>query len=300
MLAVVSHDAGGAEVVSSYVRRHGLQPLFVLEGPARAVFERKLGPVNGVSLDEALRTCTSLLCGTSWQSELEFNALRLARQLDKHSVSFLDHWVNYRDRFVRAGQTCRPDEVWVCDAVAQEVAERELAGVPVRLVGNPYLEDIRAEYAALGSRRPAAPGELSVLYVCEPIREHALRRYGNARFFGYTEEEALRFFLANLAALSDPVERIRIRPHPSEPAAKYGWVAQQSDLLIEVGGSRPLLEDLAHSDVVVGCESMAMVVGLVVGKRVISCIPPGGRACGLPQPEIEHLQQLLSSTKAAS
>ena len=47
------------------------------------------------------------------------------------------------------------------------------------------------------------------------------------------------------------------------------------------------------ADVVVGCETMAMVVALHVGKRVISCIPPRGGICKLPHSGIEHLQNLV-------
>jgi len=38
---------------------------------------------------------------------------------------------------------------------------------------------------------------------------------------------------------------------------------------------------------------MAMVVGLLAKKRVLSSIPPGGRPCQLPQLDIENLQQLV-------
>ena len=38
--AIVAHDAGGAEVLSSYVRQQGLDCLFSLRGPALAIFER--------------------------------------------------------------------------------------------------------------------------------------------------------------------------------------------------------------------------------------------------------------------
>jgi hypothetical protein len=43
--------------------------------------------------------------------------------------------------------------------------------------------------------------------------------------------------------------------------------------------------------------SMAMVVGLLAKKRVISTIPPGGKKCGLPQDAVEHLQDLVISHK---
>ncbi len=88
MLAVISHDAGGAEVLSSYVREQKLDCHFVLDGPAGKVFERKLGAIKTSSLEEALRNSTSILCGASWQSDLELKASKLARSLGKRCVVF--------------------------------------------------------------------------------------------------------------------------------------------------------------------------------------------------------------------
>ena len=293
IVAVISHDAGGAEVLSSYVRRQGLHCLYVLQGPARKVFERKFGNIETLSLDDAIRQAEWVLCGTSWQSELEFDAIKLARALGKRSVAFLDHWVNYRERFERKGDLNLPDEIWVGDPIAAELAGKIFDHTPIRLVENPYFMDIRAEMLAAPVVRSGDTERLAVLYVCEPVHEHALRQYGDERYWGYTEEDALRYFLANVAVLGKPVERILIRPHPSEAANKYDWAKDEFDLPIAFGGSRSLFEEIADSDVVVGCSSMAMVVGLLAGKRVISSIPPGGPRCALPQPEIELMQQLL-------
>jgi len=109
------------------------------------------------------------------------------------------------------------------------------------------------------------------------------------------EEEALCYFLANISALGKPVERILIRPHPSERAGKYNWAQHEFDLPIEIGGARTLLEEIADSDFVVGCGSMAMVVALLAGKRVISCIPPGGGVGVLPHTGIVSLQDILEN-----
>ena len=54
-----------------------------------------------------------------------------------------------------------------------------------------------------------------------------------------------------------------------------------------------LAEDILCSHIVVGCESMAMVVALLADKLVISCIPPGGRACQLPHKEILDLKDMV-------
>jgi hypothetical protein len=294
-LAVIAHDAGGAEILSSYVRRESIRPLFALQGPAVAIFTRKLGALENLPLPTAVAQSSRVLCGTSWQSNLEFEAILLARQQDKRCAAFIDHWVNYPERFERAGTTVRPDEIWVGDPIAQRLAQERFAPVPVRLLDNPYFQDIRAELAASIARVAADEITGTVLYVCEPVREHALLRFGNERHFGYTEEEALRFFLAHHSRLQSSLSRIVVRPHPSENPHKYDWVYNEAPLPVRIGGSQPLLEEVARCEVVVGCESMAMVVGLLADKRVVSCIPAGGRPCGLPHTQIEHLQAMVAA-----
>src|SRR5450631_1883069 len=99
VLAVVAHDAGGAEILSSLLRRMPGRHLLVVEGPARKVFDRKLGPVQPTELAEAIEQASWVLCGTSWQSDLEWRATELARNAGKRCIAFIDHWVNYPERF---------------------------------------------------------------------------------------------------------------------------------------------------------------------------------------------------------
>jgi len=289
---VVAHDAGGAEVLSSHVKRRHLDCRFALAGPACAVFERKLGTYTNMTVPMAIQGGTRLLCATSWQSELELTAIRLAREAGLPSIAWVDHWTNYRERFSRAGRMCLPDEIWVGDPHALVLAHRCLPGLPVRLVENPYFADVKEELAVQVPLYGKSSG-LRILYVCEPVREPALRLYGDELHFGYTEEQALRYFLDNVAALEQPVERIVIRLHPSEQADKYGDIAARYPLPIGFSEGDPLTAEVASVDCVVGCSSMAMVVGLLAGKRVVSCIPPGAAACLLPQAEIEHLRKLV-------
>ena len=126
------------------------------------------------------------------------------------------------------------------------------------------------------------------------MREHALRNYGDARHWGYVEEDALRYFLRNIETIGASVDRIVIRPHPSEAPDKYDWALKEFNLPTQRTSGKALFEEIAECDVVVGCESMAMFVGLLAGRRVISCIPPGGKPCSLPQLKIESMQKLLS------
>lgn len=292
MIGVVAHDAGGAEIISSYLRRGGHEFACCLEGAARGVFARKFDEVRSLSLEALVDASDWLLCGTSFLSDLEWQVLRLARRFGKRTVTVLDHWVNYRDRFVRHGEQCLPDEVWVGDEVGLQLAQKELPDVPLKLVPNAYFLDLRDEIDALGARPRDAAGGLRILYVCEPLRDDGLALYNDERHWGYTEEEALRHFLANVGRLGGPIARIVVRAHPQEARDKYAWAVDEFDLPIVTDEDKTLLQQVAASDVVVGCASMAMVVGLIAGKRVISCIPPGGKTVPLPHSEIERISVL--------
>src|SRR5690242_21822113 len=101
MICVVSHDAGGAEIVASYVAQRNLACMFVLEGPAGKVFERRMGSVGIASLDEAIATCDWLLCGASWQSDIEWRSAEVGPGCAKRAVAFRGHWRSYRQRVMR-------------------------------------------------------------------------------------------------------------------------------------------------------------------------------------------------------
>jgi hypothetical protein len=277
MLLLVSHDAGGAEILSSWLRRNNDKDVAcVIEGPARRVFERKLGPVHETSLREGMARADALLCGTGWQSTLEFDALAMAREQGVHSTAWIDHWVNYRERFERGGRQVLPDEIWAGDEFALARVRELFPTTASRLEANPYFEDIRAE-ARLLPVRPAS-GPATVLYVCEPVRGE-----------GFDEHEALSGFLSRLDSLRVPIERVVVRAHPSDPPGKYDWAMESAVVRVERGGERPLMAEIGDADIVVGLQSMAMVVGMLAGRRVVSCIPSGGPPCVLPFPEIETL-----------
>jgi hypothetical protein len=282
MIAVISHDAGGAEILSSYVRQEGLDCLYVLEGPARKVFERKLGSINpSLSPEEAIRRSASVLCGTGWQSDLEFNAIKLARLLDKRSIAVLDHWVNYRERFIRSGETCLPDEIWVTDDYAFREAKKCFPDLKIQIKPNLYLEELVRQIS------PAVSGEPQVLYVLEPIRADWVEHLAG-------EFQALDYFAANIGKLGiKPSAMIRLRPHPSDAAGKYdAWLTSHSELNVVLDDSPSLAAAISKVEWVAGCETYAMVVALAAGRKVVSTLPPWAHLCRLPHSAIIYLRDV--------
>jgi len=129
MLCIASHDAGGAEVLASWVARRKEPCCLMLAGPALRVFERRLGQaVTTIVMEQALEECDHFLTGSSWQSDLEWQMIRAARAQGKRVVTFLDHWGHYRERFIRHGEECLPDAIWTGDEEAHARSRGRICG----------------------------------------------------------------------------------------------------------------------------------------------------------------------------
>ena len=204
-------------------------------------------------------------------------------------VSFLDHWVNYRARFLRNKEFVFPDEVWVGDQAAFDIARTELSEVKIlRLVKNPYFDELLEEIKGYSNTRGDV--RTKYLYVSENISGHAMKRFGDPRYWGYTESDAVRYFLDMISDRRDSQISITIRPHPNEEHGKYDFLIEEyPELNIEITAIDSMVYQIATHHSLVGCNTTAMDVGLLNGNRVHCSIPPGGHPCMLPFPEIMPL-----------
>jgi len=161
-ILVVSHDAGGSEVISAYVKAEKKKFDFIcyVAGPAKKIFQRKkikkivLLPNNlpQSTIRKILKknsNVEALLLDTSWESSLEIKFLKEAKKSGIRTIAFLDHWINYRERFgypYKAWKKNLPDEIWVGDKYAFNLAKKKFPGIKISLVPNPYFKEIRREY----------------------------------------------------------------------------------------------------------------------------------------------------------
>ncbi len=296
MVTIVCHDAGGAELICAWAKNQDEKFLLVLEGPAIKIFERNLGKIELSSLKEAIIKSNWVLCGTSWHSKLELEAIKIAKNKNKLVVSFLDHWVNYLERFTYNSNLVLPNKIWVADTYALNLAMKIFPKIKIELKENYYFKELRIFFDQV-NLIPTVEKKNIFLYICEPIQEHAFFQHGDKNYWGYTEFEALNFFLDNTDVFFEIIDEIWIRPHPSENPEKYNWVMDDKKQKIRITRNTQLFEEIAQANVIIGCESMAMVVGLLAEKRVISSIPLNGRPCSLPFSEIEYLHKLVHNKK---
>lgn len=305
---VVAHDAGGAEMLAAWIKRRlnrasrgqapPLRAAYLLEGPALQVFTRAgliadpTGTRNRLHAFAADETWDWILTGTGWASDLEQWALQQAWRHQLMSCSFLDHWINYRERFTMTdGQLILPNQIWVGDPWAETLARESFGSRSlIRLVPNPYFAAIRAAFEKSGEAR-ASNLEQRFFYVTEPTSAAAAAQQGNLRWHGYTEFEALERFCLWLQTQTEfRLEALRLRPHPSEAPDKYSTTLANRSLNWHLSPSgQTLLQDCLWSDVVVGCNTMALIIGWLAERRILCSIPEQGSACSLPLPGIKRL-----------
>lgn len=305
-LTVVAHDAGAAAHLFAWLIDE--QPTICLSGPALTLwhgcFQKKSqlstfesglhshqnsvqAPLPEHMLAFAITGASTVITGTGWESNLEHEARRLAREQGIYSIAVIDHWTNYKDRFVRKGELILPDEIWVSDPYAAVIARAAFPAVRVVQQSNVYQAMLVEEVES--RQLPAAvQGNDRVLYVLEPIRS----MWGELSEPG--EFLALDYFMAqrHLAPVAADAE-IRLRPHPSDPLGKYdSWLSRQVYPRVSLDLSTSLADALAWSNVVVGCQTYAMVLALACGQTAICTIPPWAPNCVLPQPDIIHLSRI--------
>ncbi len=169
-IAVVAHDAGAANHIFSWLKS-GLIDVdkvhFCVDGPAAVICSRLFPGFVNHELGDVLNGASLLISGTGWASSLEHESRCLAKTDNIRSVAVLDHWVNYRARFTRDGSELLPDESWVVDEYAYDMAKQNLPGVPVVLQRNDFVASQLREIEEYHYEKVQCS---RILFVMEPIR----------------------------------------------------------------------------------------------------------------------------------
>jgi hypothetical protein len=203
------------------------------------------------------------------------------------SLAFVDHWVNYWQRFSSGlDGTSRFDVVPEKIAVIDQLAVTRMieAGCPARLLlitGHPGFDDLprfrdMVNHEVRDRIMPSDCYSL-VLFLSEPHSQTYKTDKDSA--LGYTEEDALALTLIALErAGKDRCKRfcVAVKPHPIEEPTRIARVLEAYKELeyvtaIIVDGHR--YELVTAADAVVGMTSVLLYEATLMGRPVISVQP---------------------------
>jgi hypothetical protein len=220
---------------------------------------------------------------------LEIEFIARARVNGIRTISLLDHWVNYVERFTREGSVFLPDEIWVTDEIAHEIANSVFDESIVRKVPDFLLMDI----AKFLEKNEVAYSEFGrALFISENIsgRNTSMKLPS----LPYDEYDCFDHLLGQLPSLFPNIELLNVRLHPSQDAKVYEIFKKMALKrgIATTLSNRVLAEDLQEAHVVFGISSRAFATSILLGKDSICCIP-GGFHTQLPLPNIRYLSEVL-------
>lgn len=288
-VAAIFNDAGAINLATDWLELANCTVRPFMTGPAAKIWENRFPASMCKDLETALTSSNIIITGTGWGSETEHLSRVFARDKKLLNIAVIDHWTNFSTRFIYKGVEVLPDEVWVSDSFAKNEVEKTYPSVSTRLLPNLYLESKVKAIKKLCNERDNG-NKQRILYALEPVK---------AQWGGKIDPEfqALDYFIENLKHLNlhEDVEII-LRPHPSEPDNKYSdWLFGNQQLNIEIQKDRPIEQQIANADYVVGCETFALIIAAEAGKNVICSIPPWGHSCRLRSNRIKMLSDLVAA-----
>ena len=313
-IAIFSNDAGGSNLLLELLKFHAqnfdFQVFCLGDSPCYKLCLEKnlqafLHPISS-SRSEIFRKLELfapdvLLYSTGWQNKIEHLFLEYAKLTKIPSISFLDHWTNYKERFGFPHKEWRknlPDFIATHDEVSYHLAQKLGLDNVISVENYAFKTQLQeAKELSLFLK----PRQKTLLFLTEPIATFAKKTYQDAYHFGFTEKEVYEEILHFQKELG--YENLIIRLHPSDTPDMYTNMNKEATF-----SSSSLVQDILKADLVIGSDTVALYTAYHLQKKVISYIPSKQKKCSVPIPlqnqfnslrgvDLNTLQTLKTPTK---
>jgi hypothetical protein len=277
---IVCNDAGGANIIFNTLKNIKYKKISILTtGPAIKISKQFFPNIkNFNNLNKFFDNIEILITGTSSKNNSEHNARKIANKKKIKSITCLDHWINYKSRFIRNKKIVLPDEIWVTDYRSYKIASKKFPKIYVKRIKNYYL---------LNELKKTIPANKiknnKLLYISEPINDSKK-----------TEFAALNLFFKKINLLKLPSStKIIFRLHPSEKKSKYSsFLKKKFKYKISFDDNIKISSSLNKCKWAVGCRSYAMYIALKMGRKVYSSMPNLKGTKLLPFKKIIYIKSL--------
>ena len=249
-VSIVAHDSGGAQMLSSFTKIYKGKYFYTATGPALKIFKNQIFNFKNYPVIENINNSDFVITGTGLGSNLEFEAIKYCKKIKKKVYSYLDHWVNYKKRFIRKKKLILPDQIWVGDIDAKNIAIKEFKNISIILIPNPYWIESVNIYKKIKNKKKIK----NILFVSSNIDRLKNKRINDLfifkKFFNYIKNKDFN--------------KIIIRKHPSE--INNGF---RSKIFYGKNIKFDISQNLTHSfkscGEIYGHNSMALVIGKLCG-----------------------------------
>ncbi len=273
-----SSDAGGANSILSIVnllRENGDDLMFAIDGPSIGLFrDKKINFISGSGLEDGKLGALVekfkpevFVSGTSLGYSIEKKLLVITRKKKIRSISIMDSWHNYWQKFSGAKKDFKylPDFICAPDKEAKREMIREgFDSKIIKVTGNPYFE------VFLRKVRIGRTIRNKILFISQPIS--ALNKNRKINNYGYDEIRTVADIIAVLKSIGFD-GKFCIRAHPSESEKKFEQFLGERPFSIYLDRESVVETSVSESGLIIGMTSIVLFLAQTIGKHVISYQP---------------------------
>lgn len=255
---ICCHDAGGANIIYNYFKNKKVKNIkYLIKGPAKKIFKNKkfikISDINKFNFKK-------IYTGTSFRSNLEKRIIKYGIEKKIEVITFLDHYVNYKNRFKLKHRFFFPNQVWVHDRYSLKIAKQKLKikNLKIYMKNNYYFKTFKLKKSNKNFFR--------IVFISEKIliKNLNMTKLALEKFFTTIG----RFLKKN----NNKKLEILINIHPNEKIKKYHFPKNNTkNFRIKI--SRNLRLSLRNTDIVVGIRSFALKISEELRIKTFTILP---------------------------
>jgi hypothetical protein len=275
-ILTVSHDAGPANTLSSFIKFNRIKSKYYLSGPAIKIFKKNF--FRG-SLRKIIKESDVILTGTGWDSDLEYNAIKYSRKYNKYCIVFFDDWSNYKKRFTKNKITYLPSKIYVFDDYSYSLAKKYFQGkLKIKKIDNYYLKYFKKNKSNFIKKN-------AILYLSSNFDDFLKKKIDYKMFLKFLK----KINLIN-KKLGVKIKIVDIKLHPAENVRKYLSIKKINTPNINIIpkniSMRRLLSEYKFAG---GTNTMSLVLSKISGLRTFNNIKQTGFRSKIPKTYIDYI-----------
>lgn len=257
-IGFICNNAGGGYLIKYLIKKYHPKYKIIFKGTSKNFFKKK----KSYNEKFFFNKINVLMCGTSFPGDFEIKYFLKAKKKKIKTISLLDHWGSYKDRFKIGKKFYFPDEIWCGDKDSYLIAKNQFNNVNIKLFKNPIFQD----YKSMGQSCKNNKNQNNILYLSGNFyRTKSLKR----KPIRLNEDKIL---LKTIQIYQKKkFKHIYFRPHPSDYKKKIPNLLK--NLRCKLDNSKELFHILSKIKLAIGTNSAALVLAKIYGCKTMNILP---------------------------
>ena len=278
----VFSDPGGAKPLLAFIKNHKLKDYKVISDRVYDFF-LDFG-INVIHYkNESIKKIVQdfnpnyILSGTSYTSKIELRFIREANNLNIDTYTYIDHYTNYKERFVLEKQYFFPKNIILIDKIAEKIAiKTKLSAHSNLIVINNFYHDFLRNWVPKTNRenflnnRQIKSDEKIIVFAPDP-----LSNVNGKEKYLFDENDIWNDFSDVIRKINSNKLIVIVKFHPNQNKDTLIKTINNSNynnvVLYDQNNSIDLL---FHADIIIGMFSSILVEANVLKKQIIRHLHP--------------------------